>query len=59
MATKMKVKRLSAKLGLKEQAVVDRAVSLLWEKDWSQVSLNRETDQWEKLSDDVWRQIKD
>ena len=58
LATKLKVKQLSKKLGLKEQVVVDRAVTLLWEKLDRKGSLEQETKQWEKLSDEAWRQIK-
>jgi hypothetical protein len=59
MATKIKVRRLSEKLGLREQVVVDRAVSLFWEKAWNQENLKQETEQWERLSDEAWQQIKD
>ncbi len=57
--TKTKIKRLSAKLGLKEQAVVDQAVFLLEEKVRGWQDLKKETREWEALSDEVWAKIKD
>jgi len=58
-STKIKVKKLSKKLGLKEQIVLEQAVSLLWGKVESVESLKGEIKQWEKLSDELWQKIKD
>ena len=59
MTTKSKIKQLSAKLGLDEEVVVERAISLLEGKVNAWQDLKRETREWERLSDEVWQRIKD
>ena len=55
--TQVKVKELSRRLGLQEQAIIDRAVSLLWHQTQLDEKIEKETDQWEELSNEAWQSI--
>lgn len=57
--TKNKIKQLSIRLGLKEEAVLDQAVFLFEKKIAAWQDLKKETRAWEILSDEVWQRIKD
>lgn len=58
-STKIKLKRLSKKLGITEKIVIDRAVSLLLQKVRSTEDFRKELNDWDALSDEAWLKIKD